>query len=79
MKGGIFKGRMYVSWSIEGSAGVEESRRVVQRRFYDEDCDPEFEIVRPRELRATIPFLIERKFETGSGGAGAGAGGQDPS
>jgi ubiquinone/menaquinone biosynthesis C-methylase UbiE len=36
-----------------------------QQRFYEEDCDPEFEIVRPRECGELYHYLIERKFQTG--------------
>jgi SAM-dependent methyltransferase len=51
--------------------GVVASRRNAelcwdrQQRFYDEECDPEFEIARPRECGELYHYLIERKFETG--------------
>ncbi len=36
-----------------------------QQRFYEEDCDPEFEIARPRECGELYDYLIERKFQAG--------------
>jgi SAM-dependent methyltransferase len=43
------------------------SRNQQQLRFYDEDCDPEFEIIRPHECGRFYEYVIERKFETGIG------------
>jgi SAM-dependent methyltransferase len=37
----------------------------LQRRFYEEDCDAEFEIARPHECGELYDYLIERKFQTG--------------
>jgi ubiquinone/menaquinone biosynthesis C-methylase UbiE len=36
-----------------------------QQRFYEEDCDPEFEIARPRDCGELYHYLIERKFQAG--------------
>jgi ubiquinone/menaquinone biosynthesis C-methylase UbiE len=36
-----------------------------QRRFYEEECDPEFEITRPRYCGELYTHLIEYKFKTG--------------
>ena len=36
-----------------------------QRHFYDEECDPEFEITRPHGCGRLYDFLIEHKFRTG--------------
>ena len=36
-----------------------------QRHFYEEECDPEFEIVRPHDCGRLYQFLIEHKFQTG--------------
>jgi SAM-dependent methyltransferase len=36
-----------------------------QRHFYDEECDPEFEIERPHGCGRVYDFLIERKFQDG--------------
>jgi 2-polyprenyl-3-methyl-5-hydroxy-6-metoxy-1,4-benzoquinol methylase len=36
-----------------------------QRHFYDEGCDPEFEITRPHGCGRLYDFLIEHKFRTG--------------
>jgi SAM-dependent methyltransferase len=38
-----------------------------QRRFYEEECDPEFEIERPHGCGRLYEFLIEHKFRTGLG------------
>ena len=38
-----------------------------QRHFYDEECDPEFEITRPHGCGRLYDFLIEHKFRTGLG------------
>jgi SAM-dependent methyltransferase len=36
-----------------------------QQQFYEEGCDPEFEIARPRGCGELYHYLIERKFQTG--------------
>jgi SAM-dependent methyltransferase len=36
-----------------------------QRHFYEEECDPEFEIARPHNCGRLYQFLIEHKFRTG--------------
>ncbi len=38
-----------------------------QRHFYDEACDPEFEITRPHGCGRLYEFLIEHKFRMGLG------------
>jgi ubiquinone/menaquinone biosynthesis C-methylase UbiE len=48
----------------ESSARVTEVRHH-QRHFYDEECDPEFEIERPHGCGRVYDFLIERKFQDG--------------
>lgn len=40
-------------------------RRESQRRFYEEGCDPEFEIARPHNCGRLYQFLIEHKFRIG--------------
>src|SRR5713226_7439719 len=35
-----------------------------QRHFYDEACDPEFEITRPHGCGRLYEFLIERRLRT---------------
>lgn len=39
--------------------------RSQQRHFYEEECDPEFEIARPHGCGRLYQFLIEHKFRTG--------------
>ena len=36
-----------------------------QQRFYEEDCDPQFEIARLRECGQLYHYLIDRKFQAG--------------
>lgn len=36
-----------------------------QRYYYEEECDPEFEITRPHKCGRLYQFLIEHKFRTG--------------
>jgi SAM-dependent methyltransferase len=48
-----------------GVAGSGSDRRESQRRFYEEECDPEFEIARPHNCGRLYQFLIEHKFQTG--------------
>lgn len=36
-----------------------------QRHFYDEECDPEFEIVRPHSCGRLYEYLMEQKFQAG--------------
>jgi len=38
-----------------------------QRHFYDEECDPEFEIARPHDCGRVYEYLIESKFRTAVG------------
>lgn len=38
---------------------------LLQRHFYDEECDPEFEIERPHGCGRLYDFLIQHKFRTG--------------
>jgi 2-polyprenyl-3-methyl-5-hydroxy-6-metoxy-1,4-benzoquinol methylase len=40
-------------------------QRSEQRRFYQEKCDPEFEVARPHNCGRLYQFLIEHKFQTG--------------
>jgi 2-polyprenyl-3-methyl-5-hydroxy-6-metoxy-1,4-benzoquinol methylase len=47
------------------STKLDISRMEQQRHFYDEECDPEFEIVRPHDCGQFYDFLIENKFRTG--------------
>jgi len=52
--------------SIQGpSAGGVTGLRDAQLHFYDEECDPEFEITRPHGCGRIYEFLIEHKFRTG--------------
>jgi len=46
-------------------AGGGSERRGAQRRFYEEECDPEFEIARPHNCGRLYQFLLEHKFRTG--------------
>jgi SAM-dependent methyltransferase len=46
---------------------VHEGSRSQQRHFYDEECDPEFEIARPHGCGRLYDFLLEHKFRTGLG------------
>jgi 2-polyprenyl-3-methyl-5-hydroxy-6-metoxy-1,4-benzoquinol methylase len=39
--------------------------RLSQRHYYDEACDPEFEITRPHGCGRLYQFLISHKFQTG--------------
>jgi SAM-dependent methyltransferase len=48
-----------------GVAAPGNGARDRQRRFYDEECDPEFEITRPHNCGRLYQFLIEHKFSTG--------------
>jgi ubiquinone/menaquinone biosynthesis C-methylase UbiE len=36
-----------------------------QRHFYEEECDPEFEIARPHNCGRLYRYLIDHKFQTG--------------
>jgi len=47
------------------TSAVDFDRSELQRRFYEEECDSEFEITRPRECGRLYEFLIEEKFRTG--------------
>jgi 2-polyprenyl-3-methyl-5-hydroxy-6-metoxy-1,4-benzoquinol methylase len=55
-----------VKQDIETHWGPALDARFQQRHFYDEECDPEFEIVRPHGCGRIYEFLIEHKFRTGS-------------
>lgn len=44
---------------------IEPDWRGLQRHYYDEECDPEFEIRRPRECGRLYQFLIQQKFLVG--------------
>src|SRR5579859_5680449 len=44
---------------------AQDGSRPQQRHFYDEECDPEFEITRPHGCGRLYDFLIEHKFRTG--------------
>jgi ubiquinone/menaquinone biosynthesis C-methylase UbiE len=48
---------------VESSENSEA--RAVQQRFYGEECDPEFEIIRPHSCGRLYEYLIEHKFQTG--------------
>jgi SAM-dependent methyltransferase len=52
---------------MSGSIGIEKGSASSERqqRFYEEDCDPEFEIERPRDCGELYQYLIEHKFQTG--------------
>ena len=39
--------------------------RLSQRHYYEEACDPEFEIARPHDCGRLYQFLIDHKFQTG--------------
>src|SRR5262245_10172020 len=41
------------------------AERISQRHYYDEACDPEFEITRPHTCGRLYQFLINHKFQTG--------------
>lgn len=47
-----------------------------QRHFYDEQCDPEFEIARPHNCGRLYQYLIEHKFRTGMRMLGLGVAGR---
>ena len=44
---------------------AQEDARSQQRHFYDEECNPEFEIERPHGCGRLYEFLIEHKFRSG--------------
>jgi ubiquinone/menaquinone biosynthesis C-methylase UbiE len=44
---------------------AQEGARSQQRHFYDEECDPEFEIARPHGCGRLYEYLIEHKFRSG--------------
>ena len=46
------------------AAGIDGARER-QLAFYDEECDPEFEIARPHNCGRLYQFLIEYKYQTG--------------
>ena len=41
------------------------ARPSVQQHYYEEECDPEFEIQRPRECGRIYEYLSSHKFQTG--------------
>ncbi len=55
---------MKQSWKAKDSFDQFDTG-VRQRQFYDEECDPEFEITRPHGCGRLYDFLIEHKFRTG--------------
>jgi SAM-dependent methyltransferase len=57
----------YKGQSAPGLLGAEHERngRSSQRHYYDEDCDPEFEINRPHHCGRLYQFLIGYKFRMG--------------
>jgi SAM-dependent methyltransferase len=53
--------------AIEVSPMAQSSKqRVAQKLYYEEECDPEFEIRRPRDCGRLYEFLIQHKFLTGT-------------
>lgn len=44
---------------------AQDGSRSRQRQFYDEECDPEFEIARPHVCGRLYEYLIEHKFRSG--------------
>jgi len=52
-------------WLEFGIASGGSAQRESQRRFYEEDCNPEFEIARPHGCGRLYEFLIEHKFRNG--------------
>jgi SAM-dependent methyltransferase len=48
-----------------GVVGPEQGSRDRQLVFYEEECDPEFEVTRPHGCGRLYEFLIEHKFRTG--------------
>lgn len=48
--------------------GLERGARPLrQQRYYEEECDPEFEVTRPRDCGRVYEFLISHKVDTGLG------------
>jgi hypothetical protein len=47
------------------TAGYTFANQSSQRQYYDEACDPEFEIARPHTCGQLYRFLITHKFQTG--------------
>src|SRR5262245_28756048 len=41
------------------------AERISQRHYYDEACNPEFEVTRPHGCGRLYQFLINHKFQTG--------------
>ena len=50
---------------MTGAISSKSSTDDAQRHFYDEECDPEFEIVRPHSCGRLYEYLMEQKFQTG--------------
>jgi SAM-dependent methyltransferase len=50
---------------LPGATDGGTDRRESQLHFYEEECDPEFEIARPHDCGRLYEFLIEHKFQTG--------------
>src|SRR5437870_13756713 len=46
-------------------ADSRPDRRLSQRNYYDEACDPEFETTRPHTCGRLYQFLLAHKFQTG--------------
>jgi ubiquinone/menaquinone biosynthesis C-methylase UbiE len=47
------------------SSAIRLNRREVQQHYYDEECDPEFEIMRPHRCGRLYEYFIEEKFRKG--------------
>jgi SAM-dependent methyltransferase len=52
---------------MTAATGSKSSVGEIQRHFYDEECDPEFEIVRPHSCGRLYEYLMEEKFRGGLG------------
>jgi 2-polyprenyl-3-methyl-5-hydroxy-6-metoxy-1,4-benzoquinol methylase len=50
---------------IHSGTSINSDARFRQSLFYEEECDPEFEINRPRNCGRLYEFLIQRKFDVG--------------
>jgi SAM-dependent methyltransferase len=55
---------------------LRDKTRASQQHFYDEECDPEFEIARPHNCGWLYQFLIEEKFHSGIRMLGVDLGGK---
>jgi len=50
---------------IEDERSWPSDSRARQHHYYEEECDPEFEITRPHKCGRLYQFLIDLKFQTG--------------